>query len=197
MLDQLIAHLPHLRDRFQKYLDRLEQLEVPAKTILLREGDISRRAFFVDKGCLRVWFNHHGRDITCQFMVEGQVVSIADSFRTGTPSSFTIEAIEPTSLRAVHRQDYDALMADLGQDNAFLHEMLNITFERQLHYMRELWSFIRDTPQERYQNLLRDRPQLVQRVPQHYIASYLGITPVHLSRIRNKMARENQQKPIS
>ncbi|MBV7530537.1 Crp/Fnr family transcriptional regulator [Chitinophaga sp. sic0106] len=197
MFKQLIAHLPHLKDRFQKYLDLFEPMEVPAKTILLREGDISRKAFHVQRGCLRVWFNHHGRDITCQFMFEGQLVSIVDSFRTGTPSNFTIEAIEPTLVHVMHKQDYDAMMADLGQDNDFLRQMLDVVFERQLHYMRELWSFIRDTPQERYQHLLRDRPQLVQRVAQHYIASYLGITPVHLSRIRNKIARENPPSVIS
>ena len=53
--------------------------------------------------------------------------------------------------------------------------------------MREFLSFIRDTPKQRYQNLIKDKPQILQRVPQRYIASYLGITPVHLSRIRTQL----------
>jgi CRP-like cAMP-binding protein len=55
--------------------------------------------------------------------------------------------------------------------------------------MNKFLSFIRDSPAERYQRLLEDSPEIIQRVPQHYIASYLGISPVHLSRIRNKIKR--------
>ncbi|MEP6949706.1 MAG: hypothetical protein ABI863_10550 [Ginsengibacter sp.] len=84
-------------------------------------------------------------------------------------------------------------MSDLGHDPAFLDAMTGILFERQLHYMNEFLSFIRDTPAERYLNLLQKKPYILQRVPQHYIASYLGITPVHLSRIRNKMLKESKK----
>lgn len=62
-------------------------------------------------------------------------------------------------------------------------------FERNLHYMKNCLSFIRDTPQQRYLNLVEKQPQVVQRVPQHYIASYLGITKVHLSRIKSKLLK--------
>jgi CRP-like cAMP-binding protein len=67
--------------------------------------------------------------------------------------------------------------------------ILRITAERQLHYMHEFVSFIRDTPEERYLNLLQESPHIIQRVPQHYIASYLGVTTVHLSRIKGKIAK--------
>ena len=60
--------------------------------------------------------------------------------------------------------------------------------QRQTHYINEFLSFIRDTPEQRYKNLLRDRPHIILRVPQNYIASYLGVTTVHLSRIKNKIA---------
>jgi DNA-directed RNA polymerase specialized sigma subunit len=55
--------------------------------------------------------------------------------------------------------------------------------------MNEFVSFIRDTPEQRYQNLLKQRPHIVRRVPQHYIASYLGVSKVHLSRIKSKLAK--------
>jgi hypothetical protein len=67
--------------------------------------------------------------------------------------------------------------------------MLNIAFERQFHYMRHFLSFIRDTPEQRYLNLLKEQPHIIQRVPQHYIATYLGITPVSLSRIRKRLGK--------
>jgi hypothetical protein len=62
-------------------------------------------------------------------------------------------------------------------------------YQRLEHYSALFLSRIRDTPQERYQQLVREHPQLIQRIPQHYIASYLGITAVSLSRIRNKSGR--------
>jgi len=70
--------------------------------------------------------------------------------------------------------------------------MLDFIAGRQFHYMKQLISFIKDKPQDRYLNLLRDHPEIVQRVPQHYIASYLGITPVSLSRIRNKLLKNGK-----
>ena len=192
MFEQLIISLPHLKETLQQYAGQFKRIEVPARTILLREGQISKRSFHIEKGCLRVSFNNNGHDITCQFMFEGQMVSSADSFKRNVPSSFSIEAIEPSVIHVLPKKDYEQIMHHLNQDNAFLREMVEIIFDRQLHYMHEFMSLIRDTPQQRYLNLLQNKPQLLQRVPQHYIASYLGITPVHLSRIRNKVAREKK-----
>ena len=189
MFEQLADRMPHLKERLEKYIGLYQRMEVPARTILLREGEVSRRSFYIEKGCLRVWFNANGRDVTCQFMFEDQVVSSADSFKRNIPSSFTIEAIEPSVIQVLHKKDYEAMMAELNQDNAFLQEMVEVIFDRQIHYMREFMSFIRDTPQQRYLRLLAERPHIVQRVSQHYIASYLGISPVHLCRIRNRIAR--------
>jgi CRP-like cAMP-binding protein len=103
---------------------------------------------------------------------------------------FTFETIEPCILYVLEKKDYETIMLTLSQEADFLNEMINVLFERQLHYMKEFLSFIRDTPQQRYLNLLKEKPQLIQRVPQHYIASYLGITTVHLSRIKSKLLKE-------
>jgi CRP-like cAMP-binding protein len=82
-------------------------------------------------------------------------------------------------------------MNELAHDEQVLHEAIATLFDRQLHYMQEFLSFIRDTPRQRYLNLLKEKPQVAQRIPQRYIASYLGITPVHLSRIRNQLLKKN------
>jgi len=188
MFERLTEQLPHLKTQLKGYESLYRRQEVAAKTILLREGEISKRSFYIEKGCLRVGFNNNGKEITCQFMFEGQVVSSPDSFRRNIPSTFTIEAIEPCILQVLRKRDYEKIMEELNRDNAFLKEMVEIIFDRQLHYMREFISLIRDTPEQRYLSLLKEKPQIIQRVPQHYIASYLGITPVHLSRIRNKIS---------
>lgn len=191
MFEPLIERLPHLKEQLERYTKLYQRMEFPAKAILLREGEISKRSFYVEKGCIRVWFNNNGRDVTSQFMFENQVVSSADSFRKNIPSVFTLETIEPSVIHVLQKKDYELMMSELYDDKAFLKEMVDIIFERQLHYMREFMSFIRDTPQQRYLNLLRDKPYILQRIPQHYIASYLGITSVHLSRIRNKTLKEH------
>ena len=197
MFDFLIAKLPHLRQQLEEFMQLYERIEVPAKTILLREGEVSKKAFFIEKGCLRAWLNDNGKDITFQFFFEQQGLSSAESFRKNIPSVLTIETIEPSVIHVLHKKDYEHVMATLGRDPAFLKEMIDIIFERQLHYTNEFVSFIRDTPQQRYLNLLQQKPHIVQRIPQHYIASYLGITSVHLSRIRNKLARENKLHAVS
>lgn len=192
MISYLAEKLPHLKDKLEQFTALYERIEVPSKTILLREGEISRRFFFVEKGCLRAWINNNGEDLTFQFFFESQGVSSAESFRKSIPSIFTIETIEPSVIHVIHKKDYDLIMEELNSDTAFLKEMIEIIFERQLYYIREFLSFIRDTPQQRYLNLLQQKPRVVQRVPQHYIASYLGITSVHLSRIRNKLLKESR-----
>jgi CRP-like cAMP-binding protein len=192
MFEHLKDKFPQLTDHWEKYAGLYRREEVPARTILLREGEVSKRSFFIEKGCLRAGFNQNGRDITFQFLFENEVISSAESFRKNIPSMLTIETVEPCVLQVLAKKDYEVIMSALRTQPALLISMLDIAFERQLHYMKEFLSFIRDTPQQRYQNLLKEKPQVVKRVPQHYIASYLGITTVHLSRIKNKILREKR-----
>jgi CRP-like cAMP-binding protein len=187
MFEQYRDTFPYLKDTWEKYTSLWERMEVPARHLLLKEGDISRRAFLVEKGCLRVWFNSNGKDVTFQFFFENGVVSSVESFRKNVPSLFSIETIEPSVVYVLRKKDYDAMMNELSDIPAVKDYLLDAVFERQFHYMRQFLSFIRDTPTQRYLNLIKEQPQIVQRVPQHYIASYLGITPVSLSRIRNKI----------
>jgi hypothetical protein len=77
----------------------------------------------------------------------------------------------------------------LSHEAGFVQMILQMSGQRQVHYINEFVSFIRDTPEQRYQHLLNDRPHIIQRVPQHYIASYLGVSTVHLSRIKSKLAK--------
>ena len=156
-------------------------LDVPAKTTLLREGETARQAYYIVKGCLRLWFNDNGKDITFQFFFEGQGVSSVESFRTGRPSLFNLETLEPCNLLVITKANFEKMVAEVPGFRERIEESI---YQRLEHYFALFLSRIRDTPEQRYKNLLRDHPEIVQRVPQHYIASYLGITPVSLSRIR-------------
>jgi hypothetical protein len=81
------------------------------------------------------------------------------------------------------------LLDELSHEPRFVKMILQMAAQRQTHYIHEFVSFIRDTAEQRYQNLLKERPHIIQRVPQHYIASYLGVSTVHLSRIKHKLAK--------
>jgi len=174
-----------LQGQWEKYESYYHRLEVPARTILLNEGDVSKKAYLIEKGCLRVWFNNKGKDVTFQFFFENEGVSSIESFRRGTPSLCTLETIEPCVLHWIHKKDLDRIMKELNAIPEIREQLSDIFLDRQINYMGHLMSFIRDTPKERYLNLLKEKPHIIRRVPQHYIASYLGITPVSLSRIRN------------
>lgn len=173
----------------ERYAALFHQQTAPARTVLLQEGQVSQRAYFIVKGCLRVWFNHQGQELTCQFFFEGEGVSSIESFRAQKPSEYNIESIEACELYWIHREDFIRIQQEQQHNVAFLQQYMEVIYKRQVHYMHLFFSFIRHTPAERYQRLMEERPDIIMRVPQHYIASYLGITPVSLSRIRNKLLR--------
>ncbi len=193
MLFHFKDKFPQLNPYWDKYLEFQERIEVPAKTILLEEGKISRHYYFVEKGCVRASLNKQGDDKTVQFFFEKEGLTSLESFLKNTPSLFKIETIEPSVIYLLHKTKVNALMDELREVAGFSDVILNILAERQMHYMNEFVSFIRDTPEERYQKLLAERPHIVQRVPQHYIASYLGVTRVHLSRIKSTLLKKSNR----
>ncbi len=190
MLFHFKDKFPQLASYWDKYMPFQTRMEVPAKTVLLEEGKVSEHYIFVEKGCIRLAFNNNGADKTVQFFFENEGLSSLESFLKSTPSLFTIETIEPSIIYLLPKIQFSNLMAELSHEPGFFNFILDVSAERQLHYMHEFVSFIRDTPEQRYQNLLNERPHIIQRVPQHYIASYLGISRVHLSRIKSALARK-------
>ena len=165
----------------QKYA--LAHKSIPPKTTILPEGEVSRHIYYIQKGVARMWFNKDGKDITFQFFFAQQAVASIDSFFHQSPSLFTIESIEACEVLVIDKEQFDKLL----QTNSASKDLF-ITFlaERFQNYTHLFLSRIKDTPEERYKELLKNHPEIVQQVPQHYIASYLGITPVSLSRIRNR-----------
>jgi len=189
MLFHFRNKFPALNDYWERYLPLQRRMEAPAKTILLEEGRRSQHYIYIEKGCVRTWFNRDGTDKTVQFFFEGEGLSSLESFINNVPSPVTIETIEPSVVYLLHKKHVTRLMDELSAEPGFIKMMLQMLAQRQLHYMNEFVSFIRDTPEQRYQNLLKQRPHIVRRVPQHYIASYLGVSKVHLSRIKSKLAK--------
>jgi CRP-like cAMP-binding protein len=175
---------PELNINWENYRHLIKELTIPAKTILLNEGEVSKNAYFIKEGCLRLWFNNKGKDITFQFFFENEGVSSMESFRSGEPSLFTIESIEPSIVYVISKKNYEKIFLNDPQYSTIIQDAI---FRRLAHYSRLFMSYIKNSPEERYRELLKNSPHIIKRVPQHYIASYLGITPVSLSRIRNRV----------
>lgn len=189
MFDHLKNKFPIEDQKWERYLNCFNKLELPSKTVLLNEGEISERIFFIEKGCVRCWFNKDGKDLTMQFFLEGGMVASIESFRKKIPSPVTIETIEPSILWYADKKEMDLILNELIEIPEIREKFIDILFERTFDYMKHFVSFIKDSPEQRYLNILKEKPQLIQRIPQHYIASYLGITSVHLSRIKNKLLK--------
>lgn len=168
---------------WENHRDFFKQQDCKPKTVLLKEGEISKKIYYIEKGCLRVWFNNEGKEITFQFFFEGQFFSGIESFWTNQPSLYTIETIEACTVHSITKKDFQTIY---NSSEKIRQEFELYIFKRLISYQRLFLSRIKDSPEKRYIQLLEDHPSILQRIPQHYIASYLGITPVSLSRIRNR-----------
>ena len=174
-------------DLLKIFLDITTIRHAPAGTILLREGEIATKLNIVIKGCLRTYFvKDTGAEITSQFFVENQMVASFESMVTQTPGNQYIEAIEDSIIGIIPAKELQKLFMNnptaLTGFNRFI-------MNRLIYYMNQHASFILDSPEKRYVKLLKESPELASRLPQQYIASFLGITPVSLSRIRARLKR--------
>jgi CRP-like cAMP-binding protein len=192
MFDQFRNKFPLDDSKWNEYTSYFQCLEVPAKTVLLEEGEISKKLFIIEKGSIRVWFNNNGKDLTTQFFFENQSVSSIESFMKKLPSPVVIETIEPCVLWWIQKSDLDKIVEEIKEIPELRDRFISMLFERTFDYIKHFVSFIKDSPTQRYLNLIQERPKVVQRVPQHYIASYLGVSTVHLSRIKSQLLHKKQ-----
>ncbi|MDR3610875.1 MAG: Crp/Fnr family transcriptional regulator [Ignavibacteriaceae bacterium] len=184
LLDDFINVLKQNSANWDKFPTLFHDEDIPARTILLREGEIAQNIYYIKKGCLRLWFNNDGKDITFQFFFENQFIASIESFLEREPSVFSLESIEPTTVTKLAKPDFDMLFQSYPNLKDVL---LKLCIQRMGNYAKLFLSRIKDNPRKRYEELLKSNPEIILRVPQHYIASYLGISPVSLSRIKKKI----------
>jgi len=154
-----------------------------AKSSIIKEGQNSSKLFYLKDGLLRGWTNYEGKEITFQFLFEGQLFCSMESFWFQKPSTYSVETIENSILFSVERS---TILKLLDTNHEFLKLFNEYIIDRTVSYQKALIARIKDKPEKRYKELLKNNPEIIQRIPQVYIASYLGITSVSLSRIRNR-----------
>lgn len=162
----------------------IRPISIKKKENLLEEGQACKSNYFVEKGCLRMFFvNEKGVEQTTQFAIENWWISDYMSFDKQTPSHFYIQSVEPTEAYAIDLHLQNKLFDELPQLEKYfriVHQRMNAAAQFRIKYFRD---FSKD---ESYQHFVSLFPDFVQRVPQYMLASYLGLTPEYLSEIRKK-----------
>ncbi|AZS18001.1 Crp/Fnr family transcriptional regulator [Paenibacillus lutimineralis] len=173
----------------QAIIDDICVVEYKKGTILIRQGDIPTKCYFVLKGCIRQFsIDEAGKETTSNFYTEEQAASIFNYYRQDRSSPYTLACLEDCVL-VVGNLDMEQ---DMFSKYAQLETMTRKMVEENLGEVQDEWSsFISSTPEERYKALMRRRPDLAERVPQHQLASYLGMTPESLSRIKRRIHEQD------
>ncbi len=155
------------------------------KQYLLQDGDVCKNIAFIEKGALKSYsVDDNGNEHIIQFGLEGWIIADLYSFLTGEPATYNIDAIEDAELVLISKAAHEELLEKVPKYETFTR--LNIT-GAYLAMQKRLTSIISSPVEERYSTFTALYPNIVQRVPQHMIASYMGLTPETLSRIRRRI----------
>ncbi len=156
------------------------------KQYLLQEGDVCKYIVFVEKGLLRSYtIDNKGNEHILQFAMEGWWSADLYSFLTNEISSYHIEALEDCELLMITKTSWDLLLERVPVLERYFRVLLQNNL---IATQRRLMGELSETAEEKYLKLVSAYPDIMQRVPQHMIASYLGITRETLSRIRSQLA---------
>lgn len=158
-------------------------------TVLLAAGEVSRECYFVLKGCVRQYVVVEGEEKTSNFFVEEDWVVSLMSFGQQVPADHYFGCVEDTVLVVGTMERESGLYAAFPRLERVARAVLEDYFGR-LQVM--MATYVTDTPAQRYLRLLETRPELIQRVPQYQLASYVGVKPESLSRMRKRMQRQAQ-----
>ncbi len=192
----MVAHFfKYLEDKFPINDDELEMFrqvcsvkKLRRRQYLLQEGDVWNKNAFVSKGVLRTYrVDEKGVEHIIQFSIENWWAGDRQSYHTGLPSTFNIEALEDSEIVLIPKADFDRLQVEIPKFGEFTRVLLERSF---IASQNRIHASISYTAEEKYADFIKTYPDITNRIPQHMIASYLGISPETISRIRNHMVRK-------
>lgn len=165
--------------------DHLTVRDVPKHHVLVGLGEVAREVYFLNKGCMRFYYlTEEGREITGFVFQENMFAGSHESFVSQRPSTQILETLEACELLVLPYEHLETLYDSVPKMNVFVRKL----YEQRMSYAQQVVaSLIMNKPAERYTSLLELQPGLANRIPQQVLATYLGITPVSLSRIRRRI----------
>lgn len=185
----LIENLQLSEQEAVRQADRCPRQPVDKQQMLLRSGEICRHIYFVETGLLRMYStDRNGKEHIIQFAPENWLMSDRSSLYFNEKSEYYIEAVENSEVVALESDFFTSIIdidARLARNNDTLLQKHIRGLQNRVH------SLLAESAEERYMDFMETYPELLQRVPQWMIASYLGITPESLSRVRKELARKN------
>jgi CRP-like cAMP-binding protein len=182
-MGEIVSHIVS-DDASEKLASILVYMELEKNEFLLREGDISELVYYVKSGILRQFYYKNGKELTEHFICEENIYISVDSFFYQKPAHTMIEALEPTILYGIPYKPLMLLIQDCREISFMYCRIMEMMLAG---IQRKIFAFRFETANERYLRLLKERPDIVQRVPLIYIASYLLMSPETLSRVRAGM----------
>ena len=184
-----IARHVQLSPKEKAFVQELLPLkQYPKGSFLLQEQDVSTRFFFIVKGCVRLFYTVEGIEKSAFFYTENEFVSSYESFTRQTPAKHSFQTTEATEVLVISF-DHAYQLLEFSPKFDFLARV--IMEEELVVYQNMVASFITLSPEQRYLQFLEKKGDLLQRLPQHYIASYLGISAESLSRIKKRIFNKN------
>lgn len=174
-------------DEVKKLEASIKTIEIKKKDFLLKEGEICRSNYFVEKGCLRLYFiNEKGSEQIIQFALENWWLSDYISFNNSSPAQFYIQAIEDSTIIAMAKNKQDKILDEIPSMEKYFRKVLQITIAASQNRLKFLYGYSKE---EGYLHFTNSFPQFIQRIPQYMLASYLGFTPEYLSELRKKLSQ--------
>lgn len=157
-------------------------------TLLLKENQYSSDVYFVLEGIVRLFYEADGTEKTSDFFTEGQWVLSTNSVTQNTPSKHFLECSTDCKLLVGNSEKGEYLYKKYPNLETISRKLMNQIFIEQ---QTKIETYILDSPKERYLKLLKSNSELFQKIPQYQIASYIGVTPESLSRIRKRLTKES------
>lgn len=171
-------------EEFNRFTKKLVLKKLKRKELFLQAGEVCHSAVFINKGCLRYFYLVDGEEHTGQFFFENSFVTDYESFISAQPSKQNMDALEKCELLLLSKNNLYQLYDENPKFERFGRLMAENAYLGLRKRNNELLNL---NPEERYLELIKARPKVMERVAQHYIASYLGIKPESLSRIRKRI----------
>ncbi|EPR70977.1 Crp/Fnr family transcriptional regulator [Cyclobacterium qasimii] len=188
LFDYISKYMPLTDDEKKVILDLDLFREVKKGTLLLKEGEKSNLGYFVLKGCIRKFYIIDGEEKTTNFYTELQG-EVPECVTNNKPSTYYLSCIEDSIISASTSDLDEEVFAKFPR----FETLCRIVSEDLLvKSQSSLDDFKNSSPSKRYENLLATRPDLIQRIPQHQLASFLGITPQSLSRLKARLLKTNK-----
>lgn len=183
--EQFVAFTNQEKAQIQQ---RLILRDVPKGYVLVDIEQTAKEVFFINKGCLRFYYiTDEGNEVTGFIFQENMFAGSLESFFAQQPSMQVLETLEESELLVLSYDGLHALYELIPKMNVFVRKLLE---QRMAFAQKVLASLIIHKPQDRYTAYQALHPDLENRIPQHILASYMGITPVSLSRIRSRIAKK-------